>query len=97
MPHERSSTLRLALQGRFHVWGVTAAGASVVLRLHGFCPYLYIATPRKQASNAVLCTIVCWSQLNRFLLARQLPLLLPLPPPSLLPTPNCWLCYPTAG
>lgn len=32
-------------QGRFSVWGTTPGGASVLLRLHDFCPYFYVPAP----------------------------------------------------
>lgn len=38
----------LSLQGRFHVWGTSAQGASVLLRLTGFQPYFYVAAPKGQ-------------------------------------------------
>lgn len=44
---------RLALlQGRFHVWGTTPGGASVLLRLPNFQPYFYVAAPKAQAEGA---------------------------------------------
>lgn len=39
-------------QGRFHVWGKTPGGATVLLRLHGFAPYLYIAAPQLERYSA---------------------------------------------
>jgi hypothetical protein len=33
--------------GRFHVWGATPSGHSVLLRIHDFAPYFYCAAPRR--------------------------------------------------
>ena len=43
-----------ALQGRFSVWGTTAQGASVLLRLHNHQPYFFIAAPRRQVNSGGL-------------------------------------------
>jgi hypothetical protein len=43
-----------ALQGRFSVWGTTAQGASVLLRLHNHQPYFVIAAPRRQVESGGL-------------------------------------------
>lgn len=38
--------------GRFHLWGVTAEGESVLSRVNDFRPYFLMAAPTRQASNA---------------------------------------------
>jgi DNA polymerase delta subunit 1 len=40
--------------GRFYVWGATAAGASVLVRVEDFEPYFYVAAPRRAAGGAAI-------------------------------------------
>lgn len=35
-------------KGHFHIWGTSATGVSVVVRVDDFLPYLYVAAPEKQ-------------------------------------------------
>lgn len=38
--------------GRFHIWGNTPDGASVLVRVQDFQPYFYIAGPLHTVSQA---------------------------------------------
>lgn len=38
--------------GVFHVWGNTPEGSSVLLRVHDFQPYFYIAGPVQAVSSS---------------------------------------------
>ena len=37
--------------GRFHIWGNTPEGASVLVRVQDFQPYFYIAGPMQTVST----------------------------------------------
>ena len=39
-------------QGVFHIWGNTPEGASVLVRVHDFQPYFYIAGPLQAVSSS---------------------------------------------
>jgi hypothetical protein len=39
--------------GRFHLWGVTPAGQSVLVRINDFRPYFLIAAPTLQVGVLV--------------------------------------------
>ena len=39
--------------GRFHLWGVTPAGQSVLVRINDFRPYFLIAAPTLQVGMLV--------------------------------------------
>lgn len=45
--------------GVFHVWGNTPEGSSVLLRVHDFQPYFYIAGPLQAASHIYSLADLC--------------------------------------
>ena len=48
-------------QGVFHIWGNTPEGASVLVRVHDFQPYFYIAGPIQAVSSLCHYHCVCHS------------------------------------
>ena len=59
--------------GVFHVWGNTPEGISVLLRVHNFQPYFYIAGPVQAVSSQPLslCCIAAYRPVCLTLLTKQ--------------------------
>ncbi|KXZ53489.1 hypothetical protein GPECTOR_7g939 [Gonium pectorale] len=38
--------------GSFYIWGRTSGGATVLVQVHDYCPYLYVAAPQRTAPAA---------------------------------------------